>query len=612
MTWDGAAVKARAQPPNTHPDRRLGDHMRDAGLVYLITGDPIYRDHLRQALLQQLTTPGTDFSNRNKWHPQTTSLSNRNEQIANWLRKLCYGYSYIRSTLSTQDRQQLDQWFIAAARFWDSNSRAAIDRRFPGRWAHPERFDPDDADGMAEYQTRSGPHKPGTAKGLTHQNGYMTYKFQESWLNKPLAHNAFVAAVGVLVDDPELKHNAKLFVKEWLMFAVAADGTFAEQHRWKIDGNPETGYAYAGTGIGSAITIADHFARAGDPELYHYNTTFGYDGWDGGPKSLKRVIRRFADLTLGGLNHGSGVQVYTPEGHRFEPGDKVHVIQLIPANRFYRDPLVTEAYNNILEQRPWQEGYDPWGGDWGTYPAIPFLFDATDKALWPYPAPQPEPEQKQFGDNRYEVVLAAEDNFDDLNNWVIETPAEISLQNNTLTLNMLNAWGTLWYNKRFVGPTLMEYEARIEAGESNINAHFYGSIRRNGREELFLIDPPRTGQTADYNDFQNYRIHNVAQQSQGNRPPDHIENWRIRLRNNPGNQLLASETFTKPVTGTDYQKMTYIFTVDGTVSVYIDGVRRLFHPERDTYLREGHHAIRTWKTISHIRNFKVYSILSID
>jgi hypothetical protein len=175
---------------------------------------------------------------------------------------------------------------------------------------------------------------------------------------------------------------------------------------------------------------------------------------------------------------------------------------------------------------------------------------------------------------------------------------------------MLGAWGTLWYNKRFTGPTLMQYEARVEAGESNINAHFYGSIMRDSQETLFLTHPQRTGRTSDYEDFQNYRVHNVALQSQGNTPPDDIRNWRIRLRTNPGNHLLASQSFIKPVTGDDYQQLAYLFEDDGSVTVYIDGVQRLTHQESSGYYRQGHHALRTWRTLSHIKNFKVYAILN--
>ena len=89
----------------------------------------------------------------------------------------------------------------------------------------------------------------------------MVYKFQRAWLNQPAATNALVGSIGVLLGDETLKDHAKRFVKEWLMFAVAPDGSTADQRRWN-GATPMHGFAYSGTAIGSILTVADHLARS--------------------------------------------------------------------------------------------------------------------------------------------------------------------------------------------------------------------------------------------------------------------------------------------------------------------------------------------------------------
>jgi hypothetical protein len=377
--WDGGHVEARKQPPNFHPDRRLSDGLRDAGFVYLVTGDTVYRDAVRQALLSQVALPGTDFTNLSKWVPHIAEPSD-NINIVIWARKLVYGYSYIRSSLSLSDKATIDRWFLNVATFWAKSNHAAIATRFPRRY-------------QDDYKTPHGPYTPGDSLGKAHADGPMVYKFHRPWLNKPAAANALVGAVGALLEEPTLKEYAKRFVKEWLMFCVAPDGSVCDQVRWNKDSDPQKGFAYAGTVIGSIVSTIDHLARAGDSELYDYETSFGYYGWAGGPKSLRLVLQRFAALTLGERQISGGLRVYAGQEASTEqtkyiigPGENlVYDICLIPANLYYKNATIRRAYTRPLPQQPKSGGYDPWGGDWGTYPGVRFMFGQLEGVVWPYP-----------------------------------------------------------------------------------------------------------------------------------------------------------------------------------------------------------------------------------
>jgi hypothetical protein len=229
--------------------------------------------------------------------------------------------------------------------------------------------------------------------------GYMAYSFNYVWTNLGTHANALVAAVGVLLNNSTLKEHAKRFVKEWLMFAVAPDGTVVDQFRWNDqNGSPQLGYVYAGTALGSIITTVDHLARAGDAELYDYETSFGYYGWEGGPKSLRLVMQRYAHLTLGERSTGGGVRAYASKDGVLTQ-DKligagtptIQALYLIPANLYYRDATVKKAYSQSLPKNPPGSGYDVWGGDWGTYPGIRFMFGQLEGTVWPYPGKRPLP-----------------------------------------------------------------------------------------------------------------------------------------------------------------------------------------------------------------------------
>lgn len=377
--WDGDKVQVRQQAVNVHPHRKQGDALRDAGFVYLLTGEIPYRDAVRQALLAQAGMPGADFHNVSRWNSQKAGLNNDNHNIVNWIRKLAYGYSYIRASVSPADKEVIDRWFLHAALFWDNCNHLYIAARFPRHY-------------QDDYRLLQGSEKLEEPLGKTHWGGATVYKFHRAWLNKPAASNALVAAVGVLLGEATLKEHAKRFVKEWLMVCVTPDGTVCDQYRWNEHENPQTAFAYAGTAIGSIVTAADHLARAGDRELYEYTTSAGFYGWEGGPKGLRLVIQRLAELTLGDLGMAGGVKAFASKDESLTQlkligprSNMVYDLGLLPANLYYDNALVKKAYSRPLSSRPHSGGYDAFGGDWGTYPGVRFMFAELEGKVWPYP-----------------------------------------------------------------------------------------------------------------------------------------------------------------------------------------------------------------------------------
>jgi hypothetical protein len=387
--WNGDAVVKNEQPPNALLGRAKGDKLRDAAFVYLIKGDTKYRDAVRTTLLKQAGVTGTNFANTKRWCTNYESDGfnlSQDFEITNWLRRLVYAYSYIRPTLSAGDQTTLDSWFRNAGNFWANALHNTTKLRFPNRLN-------DDYSACTNVNVC-----PGRDKGATHFGAATRYLgFHYAWSNKEATYAAFVAATGVTIDDAALKAAAKRFAKEWLMFAVGADGTVADQHRW-VDGTAQTGFLYAGTALGSIITIADHLARAGDLELFNFSTSAGFYGWEGGPKTLLKAMQRYASLAIGERNlGGGGVQAYasttstSDSAKRIGPGTAYSQdIVMAPANVFYRDESVKMAYTRTMPARPFSAGYDPWGGDWGTYPGTRFMFAQMEGMVQPYKNTQHE------------------------------------------------------------------------------------------------------------------------------------------------------------------------------------------------------------------------------
>jgi len=390
--WLGLNVRKGLQPPNHYPggpsdgsggdgNRAHGAKARDAAFVYMLTGDTKYRDPVRSLLLNQAATAGTNFCNTTKWPTDYLKLSGNgwtysDFNISIWQRELVYAYSYIRNSLSSADKATLDAWFNCASKWWYTILHAEVVGVFPNR--------------LNQSWTQS---PTCTNYRLTHLGGYMTTKLGYRWDNKRMSYAAFVGAVGAVTGDPTSLFRAKLQVKEWLMFNTYADGTVWDQQRWNDDGNPQTGWGYAATVVGSVITIVDQVARAGDTELYTFSTSSGTCGSEGGPKALLNVLQHLNDLQNHNVHAYASTtstsnawQLIDADGESPNPNIRHYVSDLAvcQANVFYKDSKVQQLCQRSTPSSPNSGGYNAWGGDWGNLPGARFMFGQMENKVSPY------------------------------------------------------------------------------------------------------------------------------------------------------------------------------------------------------------------------------------
>jgi len=361
---------------DTTPGRILDRGMRDAGLMYLLTGNAAYRNAVRTALLAQIAIPGTSFTaNTNVWC-SSNNFEQRYFEIANWVRRLVYAYDYIRPSLSASDITAIDDWLVGAANHFDVTMNVTLGWRFAGR--------------LSDNYTCTGGSTfcPGYQKGLTHFGGKAVLVVHDGWNNILATGAAVVGVIGIQQNNETLKRSAKRFFTEWLEYGVMPGGIPIEQYRWS--GNvPQTGYMYAGTTLGTMVTLADHFARAGDTSLYDLTTTEGIYGSEspGNPKSLHQVMQHFAGQTNGTILEYASTTSTSNSALIIDPvGAETHIeyIYMAPGNVYYNDAAIKTAYMTPILGSYTSGGYDPLGSEWGTYPMVLAMFGQMEGLVNPY------------------------------------------------------------------------------------------------------------------------------------------------------------------------------------------------------------------------------------
>ena len=90
---------------------------------------------------------------------------------------------------------------------------------------------------------------------------------------------------------------------------------------------------------------------------------------------------------------------------------------------------------------------------------------------------------KDFGDETFVSRLVFEDDFDDLDNWVVEGDGRVETRENQLVWDCFRkkqTAGTIWCRQPFRGPTIIEYDAVALDGQSNLNFIAYATHSPDG------------------------------------------------------------------------------------------------------------------------------------
>ena len=400
--WAGQTSNSCVQPGYSlwFPTHSESVPIRDAAFYYLANntaGDrEIVRIAVRNELIAQAATPGTDFSNRTRWCQQNPYGPVIDEDpafgLSVWLTKLLFAYDYIRPSLTPGERSTLDTWFLNAGTYFVQNlDKWLTAARFPGR----------------NSDNYSNPTNQGVGGEIkrTHFDGWQTDGWIQTWSNRAATIIRFGTLVGVMLNDTYLKNQGKRYFKESIKYGTFPDGTIVEYYRWE-NSHPDLGWAYASIFLGSLASMADAFARTGDLELYNFSTSEGHNGTAGGPKNLSQMITLHLSMVNGTIVR-YGTETAANNGnsnHRINTEDPISGERYVDdtdfaqANVFYRSAFNKSIYLREASGAPayppggGQTGpWNPWTGEWGVYPGVLFMFGQMDGNVWPYPTGASQP-----------------------------------------------------------------------------------------------------------------------------------------------------------------------------------------------------------------------------
>ncbi|QHT71624.1 T9SS type B sorting domain-containing protein [Rhodocytophaga rosea] len=389
--WKGVPTSGCAQVSVDYAPATNGKLLRDAAFAYLITGNANYKEAVRKELLAQIGEPNSDFSVRSKWCDGILHDLPPAYEINDWLTRLLFGYAYIESGLSSEDKSRIDKWFYNAALYFQRNVDADLSKMFVNRnggdWT---------PSGYAVTLNSS-------LGRTTHYNGYKTSSLSRYYNNRRSSQVYFFTLLGFKQNISSLKESGKRYVKEALMFATYPDGTFSEFQRWRED-FADIGISYSFLTISQLVNMADYFARSGDFELYKFTTSKGAFGTQGGSKNLELLIKTMLRHMDGNLKrYGTessskmGTTAALIDGVNTESGRSWYTVNdtwFAQGNLYFKDSYIKDSY---LRRAPGTRAYPspgnaasagkhkPYGGAWDVFPGVMLMYGQMDGKVWPYP-----------------------------------------------------------------------------------------------------------------------------------------------------------------------------------------------------------------------------------
>jgi hypothetical protein len=370
--------------------------MRDAAFFSLVKNDTSVRNQVLQTLKTQIARPGVNFSNGSKWclEPRSARLFDVNPGfvVAEWATRFLFTYDYIRSYVSSSDRQAIDTWFLNAGYYFRINGDESVITDAYGTEAN---F----LNGTLSSNGNSLANDC-SGQGLTHIGGSSICRFGKYFNNRRFHMTAFYAQVGIMLNDATMQSWAKRMVQEYVKYHVYPNSALNELHR-SHGREADVGWAYAAQTYGKVMDIVDVFARTGDLSLYQFTTSTGAGLTQGGPKSVKTPAEFFVKTTQGTwliYNWNTSATVSNLIDGASYPGSYYgYDVWLAQPNIYWKDSSITAAYfqpgpKNKQGATSNREPEFSWMGAGKAYPAKLFMFGQMEGKVWPYPSKSlPEP-----------------------------------------------------------------------------------------------------------------------------------------------------------------------------------------------------------------------------
>jgi len=216
--------------------------------------------------------------------------------------------------------------------------------------------------------------------------------FHNAWSNRISNAVTLIGAVANIPNpsitlDANLAVHIKWFFQEAIQYSIFPNGTSHETFRWSDGGGAASAWTHATFQYGPLVSVADHFARAGDTSLYDFASSTGLYGTGGTTKSIATTVNRFAQMQNGTFQvYGSTTSTSDPAlliNGDAEGGHTEDWVGML-SNLYYQDSEVTTAMNRSITPGSSCGGCNCYGGPWGVYLDMPFQWGSLQGVVDPF------------------------------------------------------------------------------------------------------------------------------------------------------------------------------------------------------------------------------------
>lgn len=292
--FKGPYLDEKAKPLNTliegsgkaiekdEPSYQQRAHVYDAAFWSLLKADSInpaekvqvkeINKRLKDLLLFYATTPGLDFSNRNRWSKEIHDLS-PGYTISLWVHQLEDVFQVCKQNFSSTEKDTFINWIYEAASF----SLDLLTHDFNKIFANRSKGD---------YR----PKKPDCCgKSRTMQfTGKPTFAANRYYNNRRLGHLPLIAKAGAMQanqkkleitmpDGRDFRAEAEKIYKEAIAFGLYPTGECIEMTR-NEENKPSQGMGYSFMFLDAISWVPYYRLLEGDDSLYFYQTSAGVLG----------------------------------------------------------------------------------------------------------------------------------------------------------------------------------------------------------------------------------------------------------------------------------------------------------------------------------------------
>ena len=353
------------------------------------------------ALTNTSTTPGADFGNTAKWCRSVPTFSSSvYVYVTPWLFKIVLAYDFLlahevansTTVFTGGEKTQINTWLFNAADWFYALLLFSKGNAF----SHKEIFNtPPTYACTGSWCTE--------VAGAWYFGGPSTRRATaQEFFGQPAMAVSLMTLVGTQQSNATFLDIAKKYFQAYIRVGTFDNGAQADFSRWADCGSPCPGSAWGhhSGAQGHLITVADIFARNGDPSLYEYTHAAEVPGGSGGTVGLETTLDLWARMA------SNTTQLYTYVGGtqslriswNTEPSDTTNKgyygdFASLAANLYYQNANITAA----MERATQGDGTNTsqgcfntnlaagcFSGDYAFWPDLPFMYGNLEGTLNPY------------------------------------------------------------------------------------------------------------------------------------------------------------------------------------------------------------------------------------